>query len=61
MQYLYTLKKFYLQILACFSVYHFSMTLGASSGFSGVAVEQLMDEEISGFKLTPDQVSWYGK
>lgn len=38
-----------------------AMTLGATSGFSGVIIPQLQNVTITGFAMTEDELSWYGK
>ena len=49
------------QTFAAFSVYSFALSLGASSGFSGVVIPQLQDRNATGFDISQDQISWFGK
>ncbi len=42
-------------------VFSMSLSVGASSGFSGVAIPQLQDPDLAGFVMTKEQVSWFGQ
>jgi hypothetical protein len=47
------------QLTACFCVFFFPLALGASSGFSAVAMPQLKQNK--DFIMTEGQLSWFGK